>query len=79
MDRSNFNRPYIYFGIVFIVFVLLSFIPGLEAKTIEVQLNHIYYIINYKVIVYALSVLFGALAIFGWFISVLVGKGPNKL
>ncbi|WP_215225518.1 hypothetical protein [Echinicola shivajiensis] len=79
MEMRNWNKPQVFFAILFLVCGILSFVPSFEQKQLSILIDHTNYLISYNVLFYALSFLFGALVFLIWMISILKNKDANRL
>ncbi|MBD8488865.1 hypothetical protein IFO69_08925 [Echinicola sp. CAU 1574] len=80
MNKISWNKPYLYFLILCVLSWIVSLISGLETKSIDFQVKETYYMVNYKVILHALSLLFGVLAGIAWLVDFVVKQNKfNKL
>ncbi|GAB3652841.1 hypothetical protein GCM10028791_22570 [Echinicola sediminis] len=79
MKNNKLNTPHFYLGILFLLFTVLSLVPGFEQKKLSIQVEETYYIVSYNVLFYALSFLFGAIALLSWFVSVMKNSQSNRL
>ncbi|WP_200975195.1 hypothetical protein [Echinicola sp. 20G] len=80
MNKISWNKPYLYFLILCVLSWIISLISGLETKSIDFQVEETYYMVNYKVMLHALSLLFGVLAGIAWLVDFVVKQNKfNKL
>ncbi len=79
MEMKNWNKPQVYFAILFLLCGILSFVPSFKEKQLSILIDHTNYLISYNVLFYALSFLFGAMVFLTWMVSILRNKHANRL